>query len=146
MFSALKNFDQRIGRLLSNCTCLDGWAVVRMTCGLFYFPHALARIPNFQNSVVFFGKAGLHPTEFFVALSIIVEILAGVCLTLNVLTRWAAVLSAGTLLVAGYALVAVGGLKWGWNGGGIEYVAFWILISLAIAVDDWKKQANRSSQ
>lgn len=115
--------------------------IIRMLCGLFYFPHVWSKIVGFEGTAGFFAAAGLAPAAFFVSLAMATEFLAGVGLTFGILTRYAALLSAGIMAVAIYATLVVKGLGWYWAGGGIEYLVFWGLASAAIALDAWKKRS-----
>lgn len=113
--------------------------VVRLATGLFYFPHAISKIIGFAGAVGFFTKAGFHPPEAFVALSITMELICAVGLTVGVFTKYLGVVSAGLMVVAAYAIVAVYGLGWFWAGHGIEYLVFWGVASLAVALDAWNR-------
>jgi putative oxidoreductase len=42
------------------------------------------------------------------------------------------------LAIASYAVVAVKGMGWTWNTGGIEYNVFWAACGLLVAMDAWK--------
>ena len=83
--------------------------------------------------------------EAFVYLAASVETLAGVMLVLAICTRWAALMAAGVLAVAVYALFLVGGFKWVWNLGGFEYPAFWAITCTAVALTEFKKASFASS-
>lgn len=120
-------------------TQFNGLALIRMMCGLFYFPHVWSKIVGFEGTAGFFAAAGLAPAAVFVSLAMAAEFLAGVGLTLGILTRYAALLSAGVMAVAVYAMLTVKGLGWYWAGGGVEYLVFWGLASLVVALDAWKK-------
>ena len=120
----------------------DPVVVTRILCGLFYFPHAISKIIGFSGAVGFFTKAGLMPAEAFVVLSIVMELTCGIGLTFGLFTKYVGVISAGVMAVAAYAIVAVYGLGWFWAGHGIEYLVFWAVASLAVALDAWKRDPS----
>ncbi|WGD30560.1 DoxX family protein [Ancylobacter sp. WKF20] len=117
----------------------DGMNIVRLAAGAFYAPHVIQKLTGIESSLAFFDRAGLQPAPFFLALSIIFETLAFVGLTFGLFTRWIALASAGCLVVAAYAIIQTKGLGWFWARGGIEYLVFWCVISLAVALDAWRR-------
>ncbi|WP_170149570.1 DoxX family protein [Rhodoplanes roseus] len=112
--------------------------VVRLLAGLFYIPHILFKLIGFSGSLVAFGKMGFTPPLLWVSLAILTETICAVGLTLNLYTRYVALMSAGTMALAIYGTVAVKGANWMWNFGGVEYLAFWGIVSVALAVSAWK--------
>ena len=119
----------------------QGWNILRIISGAFMFPHALSKFTDGALSVGtlgFFAKAGFQPPEFWVWLAATVEILTGIALVLGICTRYAALVAAGALAVAVYALQVVKGFGWTWNTGGYEYPVFWGLVCIAIAIEAWK--------
>lgn len=115
---------------------------IRVVAGLFYIPHILFKLGGLAGSYAFFAKAGLVPGEFFVWLAIVVEATAAVCLTFGLFLRWTGLMSAGCMAVAAYAVFATKGVGWLWNMGGVEYLAMWAVVSLAIAWSAWKEGAS----
>ena len=115
----------------------DPMVVIRLACGLFYFPHSISKIVGFSGSVVCFTKAGCHPPEFFVALSVVMELTCAVGLTLGLFPKYLGIVSAGLMAVAAYATAMVHGLGWFWAQHGIEYLVFWGVASLAVALHAW---------
>ncbi len=113
--------------------------VIRVICGLFYFPHSISKIVGFAGTVGFFTRAGFYPPEGFVVLSVIMELTCAIGLTLGLFPKYLGILSAGLMLVAGYATARVHGLSWFWAGHGVEYLVFWGVASLAVALDAWNK-------
>ncbi|MFG1344868.1 DoxX family protein [Xanthobacter autotrophicus DSM 431] len=113
--------------------------VTRILCGLFYFPHAISKIIGFAGAVGFFTKAGFYPPEGFVVLSVTMELICAFGLTFGVFTKYLGVVSAGLMAVAAYATIAVHGLGWFWAQHGIEYLVFWGVASLAVALDAWNR-------
>ena len=115
--------------------------LIRILAGLYYLPHIYQKLSGIDSSLTFFGNAGLRPAPVFLALALVCEISAMVGLTFGVLVRWIGLASAGCLIVAAYAMFATKGLNWYWAKGGVEYLVFWSLISVAIAVDAWRREA-----
>ncbi len=113
--------------------------VIRVICGLFYFPHSISKMVGFAGSVGFFTKAGFYPPEAFVALSVVMELICAIGLTFGLFPKYLGIVSAGLMLVAGYATARVHGLGWFWAGHGVEYLVFWGVASLAVALDAWNK-------
>ena len=111
----------------------------RIIAGMFYFPHLLSKLRDLSGSADFFASAGLHPAWLFLTLAIIVEASSGIALVLGLFTRWAGLLSAGAMAVAIYAVFATDGIGWYWAGGGVEYLVFWGLLSIAISYDAWNR-------
>lgn len=114
--------------------------VLRLMCGLFYVPHVLAKLINTAAILGFFTAAGFPAPLFFLILAGVVEAVCAVGLTLNIYTKWVGLMSAGTMVVAAYAMMNVKGVGWLWNTGGIEYLVFWGASSLALAVHAWKQE------
>src|SRR5262245_42375546 len=70
---------------------------------------------------------------------------ARVAMTFNLYKKYVALMSAGTMALAAYGTFATRGVHWMWNFGGVEYMVFWGIASLALAVLGWKEElaANR---
>ncbi len=113
--------------------------VVRLMAGLFYLPHILFKLTALEGSVAAFGKMGFQPPLFWVSLAILTETVCAIGLTLNLYTRYVGLMSAGTMALAAYGTFATKGLHWMWNFGGVEYLAFWGVVSLALGVHAWKE-------
>ena len=122
---------------------LNGDNIVRITAGLFMFPHVAGKFLDHAAILGFFTKAGFPAPEIFLYLAGLTEGLSGLCLVLGLFTRFAAPAAAGALIVAAGALFQVGGFKWLWNKGGFEYPLFWALICLAITVKEWAPLVKR---
>lgn len=114
--------------------------VLRLMCGLFYLPHVLAKLINTGPILGFFTAAGFPEPFYFLVLAGVVEAICAIGLTFNIYTKWVGLMSAGTMVVAAYAIIAVKGAGWMWNVGGIEYLVFWGVSSLALAVHAWKQE------
>ena len=113
--------------------------VVRLMAGLFYIPHVLFKVTAFSGSLVAFQKMGFEPPLAWVSLAILTEALCAVGLTLNLYTRYVGLMSTGTMAFAAYGTFATKGVHWMWNFGGVEYIVFWGIASLALAVNAWKE-------
>jgi putative oxidoreductase len=111
---------------------------VRIAVGLLYIPHITFKLMGIAGSLAFFTKAGLTPAPFFLGLALVVETIACVGLTFGLFLRWTGLISAGCMAVAAYAVFATKGVGWLWNLGGVEYLALWALVSLAVAYGAWK--------
>ena len=120
--------------------------ILRIICGLFYFPHIAGKFASFgvlnPMTVKFFAAAGMSPPEVWVCFAAIAELAAAVALTLGICTRFAALGSAALMAVAVYSLQVVKGFSgWTWNTGGYEYPVFWGICSLVVALHAWKAWA-----
>ncbi|WP_083897445.1 DoxX family protein [Azospirillum sp. B506] len=113
--------------------------MVRILLGLFYAPHVYQKLSGIDASLGFFAKAGLEPAPLFLGLAIICEAVALVTLVSGLFTRWTALLSAGCMVVAAYAMFATKGVNWYWAKGGVEYLVLWGLLSLAVSADAWRR-------
>ena len=114
--------------------------VLRLMCGLFYIPHVVAKIINTPALLGFFTVAGFPAPLYVLILAGAVEALCALGLTLNIYVKWIGLMSAGTMVVAIYALFTVKGVGWMWNVGGVEYLVFWGASSLALALHAWKQE------
>lgn len=117
--------------------------IVRITAGIFMFPHVIGKITGYEGTLSFFAKAGFYPPAAFLYLAGATELLSGLCLVFGLWVRFAAPAAAGALFVAAIALFEVGGFKWVWNKGGFEYPIFWGLVCVAIAVKEWAPLLQR---
>jgi putative oxidoreductase len=100
-------------------------AVLRVLCGVWFIPHCIGKIRNVGPASQTFAKAGLQPARFFVILTIVLEIVAGLGLALNVQPRLAAALAVAVLVGASYAVLKINGFNWRWQKQGPEYMLFW---------------------
>jgi len=104
----------------------DGYAVLRVLCGAFFIPHVVGKITAREASVAFFKLAGLNPPQFWSYSAMVIEIVLAVCLTLGILTVYAAYLASLYLLIAAATNFSVS-RKWLWHIGGSEWPVFWAL-------------------
>jgi putative oxidoreductase len=109
--------------------------IIRVMAGLWYIPHVMQKLNGIDASLAFFTRAGLTPAPLFLGLALFFEASCVVALTLGIFTRWIALASAGCMAVAAYAIIQTKGLHWTWALSGIEYLVFWGVASLAIALD-----------
>lgn len=128
----------------------DGWHVLRIATGLFFFPHVAGKFVGFSgiNPMVlgFFETAGFSPAAPFVVLAAVLEVSVGIALVLGIYTRYAALLGMLILLTAAYCLHLVTGFQnWVWNSGGYEYPVFWAIACLAIALEGFRRQRQAAS-
>lgn len=129
-----------------NFNLTDPWNILRLICGAFMFPHVASKfVAGALNPGVigFFAKAGFAPPETWMILAALVETGTGIALVLGLCTRFAALGAAGALAVAVYALHMVKGFGWTWNTGGYEYPVFWGIVCLAVAMNAFKRVADR---
>jgi putative oxidoreductase len=118
-----------------------GSNILRIICGAFMFPHVAGKFAAgalSAGTVGFFAKAGFHPPELWVYLAAVAETLSGIALVLGICTRYAAIAAAAVLAIAVYALQIVNGFRWTWNTGGYEYPVFWAIVSIAVAIEQWR--------
>ena len=119
--------------------------ILRILVGALMFPHAASKFAAgglSAGTVGFFAKAGMQPAEFMVGFAAFSEIAVGIALVLGICTRFSGIAAAAILAIASYAVVAVKGLGWTWNTGGIEYNVVWAILGLLVAVDAWKDYAK----
>jgi putative oxidoreductase len=119
----------------------NGLNVLRIICGLFFFPHVMGKFAAGTVSaatVGFFAKAGFQPPEVWVYVAAVSETAVAVALVLGICTRFAALGAVALLAVAVYSLQVVKGFGWTWNTGGYEYPVFWAIVSLSVAIEAWK--------
>jgi len=125
----------------SNFDPTNGTNILRIICGLFFFPHVLGKFAAGTVSATtagFFAKAGFQPPEVWVYIVAISETAVAIALVLGICTRFAALGSVALLAVAVYSLQVVKGFGWTWNTGGYEYPVFWAIASLCVAIEAWK--------
>jgi putative oxidoreductase len=126
----------------------NGLNIIRIICGLFFFPHVAGKFAAgavSAGTVGFFAKAGFHPPEVWVYIAAFSETAAAVALVLGICTRFAAVGAVALLGIAVYSLQVVKGFGWTWNTGGYEYPVFWALTSLAVSIEAWKAHLRQVS-
>jgi len=117
----------------------NGAVLLRLLCGLFFFPHIYMKLVGNPPPVLpFFQAAGFRPAGLWLKVAAVVELVAATALLLGIYTQWAALLAAAILLVAVIALCSANReMKWFWNGFGIEFPTFWALCCVAVAVLHW---------
>ena len=111
---------------------LDARTAVRVICGAFFLPHTIAKLRNIERASGLFDRVGLRPPSFFVILTAFLEVTAAFGLISGLYPRVAAVIAAGILVVAAYAIARIHTLMWRWQHPGIEYMLFWAIICLCV--------------
>ncbi len=111
----------------------DWWPVVllRITCGLFFIPHAIGKYRARAAAAGFFEAAGFRPASRYVPIAMCLEIFMATALVLGWHVRPVAWMAGLYLLIATAALIKVT-KKWLWQNGGCEYALFWALCCLAV--------------
>lgn len=112
----------------------NGYVLLRILCGLFLIPHAVAKVTQRQGPLGFFTAAGYPNPGLFVTFGLIFEVLAAAALILGVYTEIAAWLTAVFMLVATLSVWKLN-KKWLWNIGGCEYPLFWGLACVIVALN-----------
>lgn len=126
----------------SNFDLRDGYNLIRITCGLFLFPHFAGKFAagGLAAGVLgFFAQAGFNPPTFWVALAAVTELICGIALVLGVCTRWAAIVTVVVMALAVFALQHARGFGWIWSTGGYEYPVFWGLVALGLALIEFRR-------
>ncbi|WP_137817689.1 DoxX family protein [Pseudomonas sp. 2FG] len=104
---------------------IDPFAVLRILCGIWFLPHCIGKIQNFAPASLTFAKVGLRPGRAFVAITIALELLAGIGLVFGIQEKLAAALAVVVLMGASYAVLRINGFNWRWQKQGPEYMLFW---------------------
>jgi putative oxidoreductase len=123
----------------ADCALTDPVVLLRVLSGLFYAPHVLFKLNNMTGSATFFGRILPFP-EVMLYLALAAEIACLFGLTLNILVKWLGLVSFGIMAIALYATLKTKGALWLWNLGGVEYLVFWGLTSLALGARAWKQE------
>ena len=105
---------------------------LRVSSGILFLAHGLMKVFLFTipGTVGYFESLGFP--GFFAYLTIFAELAGGLALILGVATRTVALLTIPVLLGAFY-VHSGNGWVFSSEGGGWEFVAFWIVTQLAIA-------------
>lgn len=104
--------------------------LLRILCGIWFIPHLIGKIRNFDKAQGTFRGAGLEPAKFFLISVIVLETLATIGLIFNIYPRLAAACAVAVLLGASYAVVRINGANWRWQFQGPEYPLFWALVCI----------------
>ncbi len=112
---------------------LNGIVLLRIMCGAFFIPHIYAKffVPE---ALGFFVAAKFKPPAFWMYTACVIETILAIGLIFGIYTKWAAIVAAIHLAVAGAAVYKVTGGKWLWNIGGYEYCVFWALACVVVAM------------
>jgi len=108
-------------------TELDPQAMLRILCGAWLIPHAVLKVKNAQLAQQTFANVGLRPGKLFLAITVLVELVAAAGLILGIYPRVSAALAVFVLAGASYAVLRMHGWNWRWNKSGPEYMVFWSL-------------------
>lgn len=122
-----------------NFDLTDVAVLLRLICALFFLPHLTFKIVGRPPPALeVFTAAGFKPPMLYMRLAILVESIAALGLLLGIYTQWAALLAAAYLTVAAGALCSVNrSARWMWNLGGMEYLVFWAITCVAVAMLHW---------
>lgn len=99
--------------------------MLRILCGVWFLPHAVLKVKNASLAQQTFANVGLRPGVFFLALTVIMELIAAVGLMFNIQPQAAAGLAIVVLTGASYAVLRMHGWNWRWNKSGPEFMIFW---------------------
>lgn len=122
--------------------------LLRIICGLFLLPEAYGKFSHFPilnpDTVGFFAKVGFYPAEFWVYFAALGEVTCGLALIFGICSRYAA-LGAMTILLSALTALNInrGYFAWTWNQGGDEYLVFWAICCLIVAIYEFQQAATR---
>lgn len=124
---------------ISNFDFSNGLVILRIICGLFFFPHLYFKIVgNPPPALGFFKAAGFPNPKFWMRVALVIELAVAVLLILGIFTPWVAIIAAAHLLVAAIAVnFANKQVKWLWNLGGMEFPVFWAICCVVVAMTSW---------
>ena len=110
-------------------------AGLRIMAGAFFIPHILGKALPPHGPVNFFEAAGYPVPWVTMSFVGVAELAVAICLILGFFVRQAALVGAVILGVAAASVIKVGGAGvWLWNFGGVEYLIFWTLLCLFVAM------------
>lgn len=117
----------------------NGAVLLRIICGLFFFPHMYFKVVGSPPPALgFFQTAGFRPAGLFMRIALIVEAVAAIGLVFGIQTPWAALLGATSLSIAAIAVCFFNrSVKWLWNLNGMEFPVFWALSCVVVAMLHW---------
>ncbi len=108
---------------------------LRIMAGAFFIPHVLGKALPPHGPVNFFAAAGYPVPWLTMTVAGVVELAVAVCLILGLYVRYAALTGAAVLAIAAASVIKVGGDGvWLWNFGGVEYLLFWALLCVFVAM------------
>ncbi len=109
---------------------LSSLDLLRILCGIWFIPHIVGKIRNFEKATGTFEAAGLKPGRAFIVLALVLEVLAAVGMVFNIYPKIAVACGLAVLLGATYAVVRINGFRWRWQLMGPEFPLFWALASI----------------
>lgn len=107
--------------------------LLRILCGIWFIPHLVGKIRNFQKATGTFETAGLKPGKVFIVLTLALEALAAAGMVFNVFPKPATACALVVLLGAAYAVIRLNGFRWRWQLMGPEFPIFWALACILSA-------------
>lgn len=108
--------------------------ILRIACGAFFIPHIAGKFLQREFTLDFFSKAGFNPPAPYVYLCLLLEVPASLGLILGIYTAYAAILGMVVLAAASVAVMRVSSSKWLWQFGGSEYLIFWLIVTIVVAM------------
>lgn len=111
-------------------TEIDPQAALRILCGAWLLPHAVLKVKNAALAQQTFANIGLKPGPVFLAITVVLEVIAAAGLILNIYPQIAAALAVFVLMGASYAVLKMHGWNWRWNKSGPEFMVFWSLAAV----------------
>lgn len=111
----------------------NGYVVLRIICGLFFFPQAVGKITHREGTIANFKAMGYPYPGAVATFANIFEFIVGAALILGIYTQWAAWLAAIFLIVAGFSVMKFT-KKWLWHTLGCEYPFFWGICCIVVAM------------
>jgi putative oxidoreductase len=124
--------DTGLARVLRETVASRTDLLLRLIVGGMLIPHGVGKLLGFAKEVEVFGQVfKLNPPEIWVIAMAAFQIVAGVLIVLNRLTRLSAL--AVVIFMVGTIVVANGGNGWFWHLKGIEYAVMWALLALIVA-------------
>jgi putative oxidoreductase len=131
--SSQKLIVPALGGLYANATPLFE-TILRLAAGLWMVPHGAQKLfglfggGGIEGTAGFFAQIGLQPSVPLAILAGLGEFAGGLFLALGLFTRPAAVVTSFVLLVAVFSVHIGNGFFA--QGGGFEYPALWLFITL----------------
>lgn len=113
---------------------IDAVRVLGILCGLAFIPHSLAKFTARDAVAQVFEKSGFRPVKLFMALALLIEVAATICLVAGIFVRPMAAAAAIFMLSAGLAAYRISGGKWNWVLGGCEFHVFWAVCLIIVAI------------
>lgn len=119
------------------------YPLLRFTCGAFLVPHGWAKVIggsvaryNEAGALVggtagFMAKMGFPAPEALAWYIALLELVGGAMMAIGFLTRVVAAQVIGFMFVAAFVVNAD---KWFWNGPGMEFPVFWMIVAFIVLI------------